>query len=149
MTQQPLSDVDGVIVFDGVCNLCSTSVRIVSAMDRAGVIKFTPTQSNFGRALCAAASVDPTDPSTFLFIRRGRPLAKSDAIVELLSRLERPWTWLRFMALLPRSWRDAVYTAVAENRYRLFGKRSACMIPGPRLQARFITEVPADRSCLG
>ena len=133
---------DGLMVFDGVCNLCSTSVQLVTRMDRQSVIRFSAVQSPYGRALCEQHGVDPDDPSTFLFFDRGQPRQASDAIVALLSRMPTPWRWLRLLVAIPRPWRDAVYRWTARNRYLLFGRRATCMVPTPQLKTRFIDTAP-------
>ncbi len=133
---------DALMVFDGVCNLCSGSVRLVLAMDRDAVVRFTPLQSAYGRQLCEATGVDPDDPATFLFFDRGRALEATDAIAAMLARLPAPWRWARRLTLLPRPLRDGLYRWVARNRYRLFGKRRSCMIPSPEARARFIEDPP-------
>jgi predicted DCC family thiol-disulfide oxidoreductase YuxK len=130
------------MVFDGVCNFCSTAVRLVAFMDGRGVIRFAATQSSYGRGLCERAEVDPGDPTTFLFFDHGMPLQASDAIVALLARLMPPWRWLRVLVVVPRPLRDAVYRLLARNRYRLFGKRTTCMIPSAELQSRFVEDPP-------
>jgi predicted DCC family thiol-disulfide oxidoreductase YuxK len=134
---------DGLMVFDGVCNFCAGSVRLVLRMDRRQVIRFTAVQSAYGRALCLRHGIDPDDPSTFLFFDRGVPLPASDGMVALLARMPSPWRWLRVLAAVPRAVRDAVYRWIARNRYRLFGRRESCIVPTPALRARFIDDPPA------
>ena len=134
---------DALWLFDGVCNFCSGSVATILKLDRKGVIRFTPIQSDYGRELARAHGLDPEAPTSFLFIDRGRALEKSAAILALLGRLEAPWRWARIVGLLPRAWRDAAYDWMAANRYRLMGKREVCMIPTPQVRARFILDAPA------
>jgi len=130
------------MLFDGVCNLCSGSVRIVLAIDRKDVIRFTPIQSPYGRQLALEHGIDPDQPTSFLFLDSGRVLEKSTAIMALLRRLGAPWSWLAVIDVLPRPWLDGAYDWLAANRYRLMGKRSTCMVPTPAQRARFILEPP-------
>jgi predicted DCC family thiol-disulfide oxidoreductase YuxK len=134
---------DGLMVFDGVCNFCSATVRLVILMDANGLIRFSPTQSPYGQLLCRQAGVDPADPTTFLFFDQGRPLEATDAMAALVARLKAPWRWLRFVTIVPRPLRDGLYRLVARNRYRLFGKRATCMVSPPQLRARFIDDPPS------
>lgn len=133
---------DGLMVFDGLCNFCSTQVRLVLHLDSAGAIRFTSIQSPFGRRIAERLGIDPDDPSTFLFFDRGQPLEASDAVVAIMRRLPRPWRWLSVVNVLPRRLRDAAYRLVARNRYRLLGRRETCIIPPLRLRERFIDVVP-------
>lgn len=131
-------------LFDGVCNLCSGSVRAVLAIDRRGIVRFTPIQSDYGRALARAHGVDPDRPESFLFLDGGQALAKSAAVLALLRRLGAPWSWLAAaLRLWPAPWREAAYEWIAANRYRLMGRRSTCMVPTPKQRARFILEEPS------
>ena len=143
MTATPDAGPQPLWLFDGVCNLCSGSVRTVLAIDRKGLIHFTPIQSAYGRQLALAHGIDPERPTSFLFLDAGRALAKSAAILALLRRLGSPWSWLAVIGVLPEAWRDAAYDWLAANRYRLMGKRATCMLPTPEQRARFIVEPPS------
>lgn len=134
---------DALVVFDGVCNLCSTTVRTIVALDPDGRIRFTPVQSPYGRLLCGRAGVDPDAPATFLFFDHGRPLTASDAALAISARLPGPWRAAQVLTLVPRGLRDAVYDVVARNRYRIFGRRETCMRPDAAIAARFVEDVPA------
>jgi predicted DCC family thiol-disulfide oxidoreductase YuxK len=140
MTGEP--ELDGLMVFDGVCNFCSGSVAAVLRMDRRGAIRFTPLQSPFGRAIAARHGLDVDNPQSFVFLDHGEPLEASDAMVALARRLDPPWRWLAVFQLVPRALRDGLYGLVARNRYRLLGKRDTCMVPDPAVRARFILEPP-------
>ena len=134
---------DALMVFDGVCNFCSGYVRFVAAIDRDEAIHFTSIQSPYGAKLCRTNGIDSTNPSTFLFIRRGHVFEGADAMIAMFECLPAPWRWLSAFGIVPRAWRDAVYRWTARNRYRLLGKRDACMMPDARLRSRFIDELPA------
>ena len=139
-------DLDGLWLFDGVCNFCSTSVRLALKLDRKGVLRFVPLQSLFGRAIAAKYGLDLENPDSFLFFERGRPLGASDAVLALARRLGAPWSAFAWLGVIPKAWRDAAYLLLARNRYRLMGKRDSCMVPTPEQRARFIEEPPADWS---
>jgi predicted DCC family thiol-disulfide oxidoreductase YuxK len=135
---------DGLWLFDGVCNFCSGSVKTALALDREGVLRFTPLQSPFGQAIAARYGLDLENPESFLFFDRGRPLGASDAVLALAQRLGPAWSALAaILRPIPRRWRDTAYGLLARNRYRLLGKRDTCMIPTPEQRARFVLEPPA------
>lgn len=133
---------DGVWLFDGVCNLCSGSVRLVLAMEPNADIRFTPIQSPYGRSLAAIAGIDPDQPLSFVFFDQGRALQKSAAVLALLGRLHAPWRWLRLARVIPEPWRDRAYDWIATHRYQWFGKRRVCTAPSLAVRARFILEEP-------
>jgi predicted DCC family thiol-disulfide oxidoreductase YuxK len=136
---------DGLILFDGICVLCSRSVRFVLQHDTSGWFCFTPIQSPYGRALANRLGVDAQKPGTSAVIVRGRAFFKSDAAIEVLQRLPR-FAWARVLSLLPHRLRDLVYDLVAQNRYRLFGRTERCLMPSPEFTDRFLIDVPAGAS---
>ena len=127
---------DGLLLFDGVCVFCSNWVRWVIRRDADGLYRFTPMQSDEGRALCTRLGIDADRPQSHVVIREGRALSKSDAGIAVLSSLP-GWRWTRIMAAVPRSLRDWAYDRIARNRYALFGKTDVCWIPEPRERERF------------
>jgi predicted DCC family thiol-disulfide oxidoreductase YuxK len=135
---------DGLWLFDGVCNFCSGSVTAALRLDRRGVLRFTPLQSPFGQAIAERYDLDLENPDSFLYFDRGRALQGSDAVLALARRLGPPWSALAALAVAPKSWRDAAYGLLARNRYRLLGRRTTCMIPTPQQRARFILDPPPD-----
>jgi predicted DCC family thiol-disulfide oxidoreductase YuxK len=48
------------------------------------------------------------------------------------------WSWVRVLFVVPRPLRDAVYNLIARNRYRIFGKYDACIVPDASLRARVL-----------
>ncbi len=142
MSERRADVLDGLWVFDGVCNFCSGSVQVALKLDRKGEILFTPLQSPFGRAIAERHGLDLENPESFLFFDRGRPLDASDAVLALARRLGAPWSWVGVLRLIPKQARDAGYRLLARNRYRLMGKKAACMVPSPEVRARFVLDPP-------
>lgn len=133
---------DGLWLFDGVCNFCSGSVRFALKADRAGALRFTPLQSPFGQAIAAKYGLDLENPDSFLYFDRGRPLEASDAVLALARRLGPPWSLATALRVVPKAWRDGAYLLLARNRYRLMGKTAACMVPTAEQRARFVLDPP-------
>ena len=131
---------DGAIVlFDGVCNFCSWSVRFLHEHDD-GSLRFAPLQSEAGRELLAEHDL-PTDYfDSLVYLRDGDAYLRSDGAVRIARHLERPWRWLRVLRHVPRPVRDLGYDLLGRVRYRLFGRRDACMVPDADLRARFVGE---------
>ncbi|MBA2527222.1 MAG: DUF393 domain-containing protein, partial [Pyrinomonadaceae bacterium] len=73
--------------------------------------------------------------------QRQRLLARSDAILHVLSRLGGGWGLLRIGRMLPKSLRDALYNLVARNRYRVFGKYDVCLMPEEKYRRKFLDRV--------
>ena len=129
-----------IIIFDGVCNLCNAGVNFIIKRDSGGVFRFTPMQSDIGQQLINRYYRSEFDSDTFLLIKEGECLERSDAALEVINDLPIPWSWLGCLKILPKSIRDAVYSFIAKHRFRLFGKRSHCAVPTPDTQNRFLTE---------
>lgn len=126
-----------IIIFDGMCNFCSASVRFVLKNDKEGRILFTPLQSELGSRLLLANELDPGDTVSFLLIKNEQAYTQSDAALEIVKDLS-AWKWLSVFRFVPRPLRDSLYRLVARNRYRWFGKRESCFVPSKEQKARFL-----------
>ena len=130
---------DGMILYDGVCILCSGWVKFV--MRRDADLRFTPIQSPYGRRLAQACGIDPGNPDTNALVTGGRLYRRSDAALAVLSRLPR-WRWIGFLHFVPRGARDLVYDLIARNRYHLFGRRDSCDLDVLRFADRIVVDLP-------
>ena len=128
---------DDVILFDGVCVFCSRWVRFVAARDVDRRFRFTTIQSPYGARLARAFGIDPADPDSNAVIHGGTAHLQSDAALTVLSTLP-GWRWAHALLWVPKPLRDAVYDLIARNRYKIFGKYDACMVPDADLRARVI-----------
>jgi predicted DCC family thiol-disulfide oxidoreductase YuxK len=118
----------GLILFDGVCVLCSRGCGFVSKRDRRGYFRFVPMQLAEGRPLAEQLGINPDRPDSFAFVANGQAYVKSEAVLRIARELPRwQWTWL--FHFIPRVIRDAIYDLVARNRYRWFGRRDTCILP--------------------
>jgi predicted DCC family thiol-disulfide oxidoreductase YuxK len=131
---------DGVILYDGVCVLCSGWMRFVLDRDVNRTFRFTPIQSPYGRALAQKLGIDPDDPDTNAVIINGSAWRRSDAALQVVSRLPR-WSWVRGLKAAPRPLRDLVYRLVARTRYRIFGRHQTCDIGAGRYADRVILDL--------
>ncbi|WP_439471667.1 thiol-disulfide oxidoreductase DCC family protein [Brevundimonas sp.] len=135
---QPAPDEpDGLILFDGVCVFCSRWVRFVIAHDREGRFRFLPIQSEAGRALAVRYGINPDEPETNALILNRRIHFKSDAALSVLGALPKTRA-LAALKAAPRWLRDPAYDLIAKNRYAIFGRTDACMVPSPEDRARFL-----------
>ena len=128
---------DDVILYDGVCVFCSRWVRFVIARDHARRFRFTPIQSAYGARLARAFGINPDDPDTNAVVHGGSAHLKSDAALTVLSQLP-GWDWTRVLFAVPKPLRDAVYSLVARNRYRIFGRYDVCFVPDAELRKRVL-----------
>lgn len=117
-----------VILFDGVCVLCSRWYRFVTARDPNRRFRFVAVQSAEGRTLAEKFGIDPDNPETFILVADGRAYVRSDAVLRILAELPR-WRWTIVLRAIPEALRDALYNVIARNRYRWFGRLDVCVLP--------------------
>ncbi len=129
-----------VIVFDGVCALCSGFVRFVLRHDPEGRFRFVPAQSALGTALYRHYGLDPENWESNLLIADGRLYLRSEAAIEITSRFGGLWRIVTGLRVVPRAWRDRLYDLIATHRYRWFGQHDYCAVPDPALADRFLAQ---------
>jgi predicted DCC family thiol-disulfide oxidoreductase YuxK len=120
---------DRIVVFDGLCNLCSGGAGWLERHQSDPPFRLVPMQSDLGRALLSEYGYDPDDPLTFLVLDGSQCLTQSDAWIHLVAA---SGGWRRLVnatRVVPRAWRDSVYRLIARNRYRWFGRRQTCYLP--------------------
>lgn len=127
-----------VILFDGVCALCESSVRFIVKHDKAGLFKFAQAQSEIGQQIQSDLAIDALESGTMILIKEGKAFCKSDAALEIARHLNGPWKALVCLKIIPPCLRNAVYDFLAKRRYRWFGEKSGCMIPDDTLKERFL-----------
>ena len=127
-----------VILFDGVCNLCTGSVRFVIERDARKQFRFASLQSPVAEKLVGAQGRDGDRLESVVLVVGERTYRKSTAALLIARRLDGLWPVLAVFLLVPRPLRDAVYGWIGKRRYRLFGKRDACWRPQPELAERFL-----------
>lgn len=126
-----------VILFDGVCNFCNSSVQFIIKRDPQGIYQFTSLQSEVGQKLLKDHEV-PVELDSFIYIEDEKIYFKSTAALKVFRNLKGLWKFLYIFIIVPRPLRDVVYGVIARNRYKWFGKRDACMIPSPEQRKRFL-----------
>lgn len=128
-----------VIVFDGICVLCSAWVRFVLARDHRREFYFAAMQGVTGPELLARYGINPDDPVTFLLIDSGMGYTDTDAALRIISRFGVFWNTVAHLAgLIPRALRNRLYRWIARHRYRLFGVRDVCLLPTASEADRFL-----------
>ena len=143
-TMPNLTEPHPIIFYDGVCGLCNRLVQFLLKRDRHGRLKFASLQSDFAARILARHGIDPRDLDTLHVVMNHetaeeRVLNRSDAVLRACRELGGVWMVFAAIArVIPRGLRDAAYRFVARNRYRVFGKFEACMLPDPSQQNRFL-----------
>lgn len=134
MSQSQVKAEDRIVVFDGLCNLCSGGARWLERHQGEPPFLLVPMQSELGRTLLAENGYDPDDPLTFLVLDGERCLTQSDAWIHLVAAAGAGWSLVRVARVIPRTLRDSVYRLIARNRYRWFGRRTSCYLAQPSVE---------------
>ena len=129
-----------VLLFDGVCNLCSSTVQFVIAHDKHDYFKFASQQSDAGKKLMEEhhIAIPEGDPLSLVLIEDGKAYERSTGALRIARHLSFPFKLGWVFILTPRFIRDFVYNVIAKHRYKWFGKKEVCMVPTPELKARFL-----------
>lgn len=127
-----------VILFDGVCNFCNSTVNMVIRNDKKALIKFAAMQTDIGRQLLQQYQLPVDDLKSFVFLENGKAYKKSTGALKVCRYLRGLWPLLYTFIIIPPFIRNALYDFIAKRRYKWFGVREQCMIPTPEVRARFL-----------
>ncbi|MBI4860007.1 MAG: thiol-disulfide oxidoreductase DCC family protein [Candidatus Riflebacteria bacterium] len=137
-----------VVLFDGVCNLCSSTVNFIIDRDPRGRFRFGSLQSPEARPYLERCGLSSDYLEGIVLIEGGRCFTRSTAVLRIARRLAWPWWFGALLLVVPRPIRDLVYGWVAARRYRWFGHHDSCRLPTPELASRFLprrTDSPHPR----
>ena len=118
-----------VILFDGVCNLCSGAVQFVIKRDKKNIFLFSSLQSEFGQAVLKNFNLPYSGFSSFVLYKEGKVFTKSTAALLVLKMLNGPIKLLYGLIIIPKFIRDIVYDIISKYRYHWFGQKSTCWLP--------------------
>ncbi|WP_299681259.1 thiol-disulfide oxidoreductase DCC family protein [uncultured Tenacibaculum sp.] len=127
------------VLFDGDCNLCNSSVQFILKHDKKKQFVFTSLQGKTAEKIIDNFNID-TDKvdSILLFTPEENLFYKSTAALKIAYRLKFPVHLVTIFFILPRFIRDIIYDFIAKNRYKWFGKRESCYVPTPELSTKFL-----------
>ncbi len=139
-SSHPVTEEGPLLLFDGECGLCTSSVRFILARDRTQELRFASLQSELGRRVLEGHGLDPDELSTLVLVDRDGDVAlRSTAALRVAGEhLRFPWRLAVVLRVVPRVLRDGVYRWVSRNRIRWFGTADACQMPAPGEAERFV-----------
>jgi predicted DCC family thiol-disulfide oxidoreductase YuxK len=97
--------------------------------DTKSLFEYLPLQSGRAAAILSKYSIDKQHVDSIVYVEGEKTYLRSTAILKILLRLGRGWQILYFFMIIPRYFRDAIYSFIARKRFRWFGKRENCYIP--------------------
>ncbi|KUF34977.1 MULTISPECIES: DCC1-like thiol-disulfide oxidoreductase family protein [unclassified Lysinibacillus] len=128
----------GIILFDGICNFCDSTVQFIIKHDEAGYFQFASLQSDIGQALLNQYNI-PKNIDSVILIEQGNVSLESTAALNICRKLDGLWPCFYAFILVPPFIRNALYRLFAKQRYRLFGQKSECLLPTPSQRRRFLS----------
>ena len=127
-----------IIFFDGVCNLCNSSVQFILKKDTNNVFLFSSLQSDAAKGILLQYNLENFDLSSIILVENNVIYQKSTAVLKIAKRLTGISKYTYVFIIVPKFIRDGVYSLIAKNRYKWFGKRDSCMLPTAALKLRFL-----------
>jgi predicted DCC family thiol-disulfide oxidoreductase YuxK len=126
-----------IILFDGICNFCNSSVQFIIKRDPTGYFKFASLQSDTGQQLLKRYRISK-EIDSLVVIEKQNVYIKSKAALQICRKLTGFWRLLSILRIFPPVFRDYLYDIVARNRYNWFGKSDSCMLPTAEMKKRFL-----------
>lgn len=132
-TQRPI------LFFDGVCNLCNSTIQKIIRFDKQKQFLFAPLQSAAGQAALQHVTEAEGKSGSVILFHNDQYYTRSSAVLQVFKLLGGWFNLLLAGYLLPRFLRDALYNYIAAHRYKWFGQQNVCMVPTAELKERFLS----------
>ena len=127
-----------ILLFDGYCNLCQSSVQFILKHEKNPEIYFTSLQSNSGIEILNYYKIDSNKINSLVLIEKNKMYIKSTAALRLTKYLKGLYPIAFAFMIIPAVIRNFVYDYIAQNRYKWYGKLDSCIIPDGELEKRFL-----------
>ena len=127
-----------ILLFDGYCNLCSSTVQFVLTHEKNSELYFTSLQSDLGVELLKKYALNTSDVDSIVLIKNNKAYIKSSAALKVSKHLKGLYPALQVFYIVPAFIRNVVYDYIAKNRYKWYGKSETCMIPEKKVSHRFL-----------
>jgi len=129
-----------VVLFDGVCNLCTGSVQFIIKHDPGRRFRFASLQSEYGKKVLQDFHLSSHHLDSFILLENGKIYKQSTGALRVTKKLKGLWPLLYGCIIVPPFIRNAVYSFIANNRYKWFGKKETCWLPAPELKDLFLDQ---------
>lgn len=127
------------ILFDGICNLCESSVQFVIRHDKSARYRFASLQSDAAQRVLNEYAYDDEELGSVLLVADGRVYQKSRAALRIAKHLDGGWPIFYYLFFwIPPGLADIVYDFIGNRRYQWFGKKDECWVPDEHLRKRFL-----------
>lgn len=128
-----------IILFDGVCNLCESSVQFVIKHDKKDIFRFVSLQSELGQEIIKHIGININNIDSIILYEPGIAYYyKSEAALEIAKNLGGIFHFGTVFKIISNGIRNLLYDYIAKNRYSWYGKKESCMIPTKDLKIKFL-----------
>ena len=130
-----------ILLFDGLCGFCDSTVQFVLRRDRKGTLLFAPLGGPTATGVLDRHPKLKSIDSLVLVEGEGDQetvAVRSEAIIRLGGYLGGVWAFARTLKVVPAPVRDWFYALFARHRYRVFGRYDVCPLPAPEVRNRFL-----------
>ena len=128
-----------IVLFDGDCHFCDSSVQFIIKHDHKGIYYFAPLQSKRAQVLLEKHQIS-FDLNSIVLIENEEAYIKSTAVLRICRNLHGIWRLFYVFTLLPKRVLDFFYDIIAKNRYRWFGKKTHCKLYPEEIRKRFLVD---------
>jgi len=127
-----------IILFDGICNLCESSVQFIIKHDKKDVFRFVSLQSNLGQQILEHLGIESSSIDSIVLYEPGIAYYYKAEAALLIAKELKGWYFILSYFLIFGKSLNFIYDYIAKNRYKWFGKKESCMIPTEALKAKFL-----------
>lgn len=128
-----------IILFDGVCNLCDSSVQFIIKNDKKDIFRFVALQSDLGKKIINYIGINFNKIDSILLYEPEKAYYyKAEAVIKILKLLGGFYFVFSIFSIVPKSITNYFYDYIAKNRYKWYGKKESCMLPKPELKSKFL-----------
>lgn len=128
-----------VILFDGVCNFCNSSILKIIEYDVKNRFVFASLQSEIGKKIINHLKINTSKTDSIVLYHPNTTYdIKSTAALKIMSEFGGLWKLTQIFFIFPTSFRDIVYDFIAKNRYKWFGKKENCTLPTDEISSKFL-----------
>ena len=127
-----------IILFDGICNLCNSTINFIIEHDKKKIFLFSTLQSEFGNQIVNQFFLSQEKYNTVILLFESSVYLRSEAFLKIIKILGFPWLLLAILRIIPTKLLDSIYLFISVKRYSWFGKRDNCMIPDDSIKSRFL-----------
>jgi len=129
-----------VVFFDGVCNLCNSSIDFIIQRDKNDHFLVGALQDEISKRVLNHYEVNAGYLDSLVLLEGGKIFYKSSAALKIAKKLSGLWPIFYPLILIPSPIRDFIYDWIGANRYKWFGKKSTCRLASPEEKIKFLSD---------